>query len=323
MTDPLVLLGEVQTSLLPNSFALPHDRVAELLTLLPGQPLARRQRPVALAISPNTIHGVDTGLATLSRSGRRAVGRAIGTVASRAVVTGGRIAQSSSSTRVIRAEVPERRPWLHYLAGVGTVELISKITDTAADDLARGFLDSADGGTLDLRSISERLLTRMRMDQSLDHQVPLRTAATRTRWAARVSSQPEGSERHVAFRLESETLRSIRIVVPDVRELDWVQRFCEDMAVHDWLLTTLTMALQAVVPGEDGITVAAPVLEHLIHLWMPSAHMPATLRPLWTLLETEAGFSRQWNAQIGQLRDMVAVATLRALRANDVRGNDW
>ncbi|WP_330184213.1 SCO2521 family protein [Nocardia sp. NBC_01503] len=327
MSDPLVLLGEVRTGLLPASVALPPQEAAELLALLPGQRVLMRERPLALAISPSAAVGVDCQLATVSRSDSRAVG----TVASHATLVGGRVAQSSSSVRVVRAADSNRRPWSHYLTQVGTVELIHRLGDdtAAAVDLTEGFLEASSATTLDLGSISERLLTQVRTDARLDRRPRLRTTATRLRWAARVAPRLDGAVRGrtlFAFRLEDESTRSVRIMVPTVRDLAGVQRFCEDVAVHDWLLTTLDAALGDAGrfgPHQDAVELLTPLLEQLVHLWMPGAHTPQRLRELWTRLESDPGFTRQWTAQIGQLRDRLAVATLEALRAAKISTAEW
>ncbi|MFI6871132.1 SCO2521 family protein [Nocardia sp. NPDC050406] len=327
MGDPLVVLGEVRTCLLPTSDTLAAEDVTELLTLQPGRRVLARERPVPLAISPSSAVGVDCALATVSRSNTRA----IGTVASHAVVVGGRIAQSSSSTRVVRAPVAARRPWSHYLAQVGAVELIPRLGDdtAAAIDLSEGYLEASTAKTLDLASISDRMLTRVRMDDRLDQQPPVRTTATRLRWAARVAPPVEGEDRPrtlFAFRIEDESLRTVRIMVPSTRDLGGVQRFCEDLAAHDWLLTTLSAALADADrsgPGRDAVVALNPLLEQLVHLWMPGAHTPTRLRELWTRLESDPGFSRQWSAQVGRLRDRLAVATLEALRSAKISTAEW
>ncbi|MEV6770787.1 SCO2521 family protein [Nocardia sp. NPDC051030] len=327
MTDPLVLLGEVRTALLPNSAALAAREASALLSLLPGQRVLVRERPLPLAVSPSSAVGVDCQLATVSRS----ESRVIGTVGTHAVLVGGRVLQSSSCTRVERAAVSNRQRWSHYLTRVGSVELIHRLGDdtAAAVDLTEGYLEGSSATTLDLASTSERLLTRVRMTPTLDQKPPVRTAPTRLRWAARVAPPVEGAVRGrtlFAFRLEDENTRSVRIMVPTVRDLAGVQRFCEDLAVHDWLLSTLGAALadaDAGGPDRDSLERLSPLLEQLVHLWMPGAHTPPRLRELWTRLENDPGFSRQWTAQVGQLRDRLAVATLEALRSAKISTAEW
>ncbi|MBL1073164.1 hypothetical protein JK358_02015 [Nocardia sp. 2] len=327
MSDPLVLLGEVRTTLLPHSVALSAREVERLLALLPGQRVSMRERPLPLGVSPTAAEGVDCNLATVSSSKSRAVG----TVASHAVVTGGRVGQSSACTRVVWAEKTNRLAWSHYLARLGSVELIHRIGDdtVAAVDLTEGFLEASSATTLDMGSISERLLAQVRMSDLLDQQPRLRTAPTRLRWAARVAPPVAGEVRGrtlFAFRLEDEATRSVRIMVPTVRDLAGAQRFCEDLALHDWLLTTLGNALadaDAAGPERDTVPGLLPLLEDLVHLWMPGAYTPPRLRELWIRLETDPGFTKQWTAQVGRLRDRLAVATLEALRTAKISTAKW
>ncbi|MTE14630.1 SCO2521 family protein [Nocardia aurantiaca] len=327
MSDPLVLLGEVRTALLPNSGGLAAREAQALLSLLPGQRVLMRERPLPLAVSPSSAIGVDCKLATVSRSDSRA----IGTVAAHAILVGGRVIQSSACSTVVRTADKNRRPWSHYLKQVGTLEVWHRIADdpSAAVDLTEGFLEGSSATTLDLGSVSDRLLTRVRTDPRLDQQPPVRSSATRLRWAARVAPPVGGAVRGrtlFAFRLEDENTRSVRIMVPTARDLAGVQRFCEDLATHDWLLSTLGAALSEAerpAPERDPAVELAPLLEHLVHLWMPGAHTPPRLRELWTRLESDPGFTRQWTAQVGHLRDRLAVATLEALRSSKISTIQW
>ncbi|WP_067720483.1 SCO2521 family protein [Nocardia yamanashiensis] len=330
MTEALALLGEIRTNLLPNADALSEAEVSRLLPQFPGQRIAIRERPLARATSPGRAIGVDCDLA----NHRGAESRAVGTVDAHAVVIGGRVAQSSARVRVVRALVKERRPWSHYLTRVGTLELIhNKLGNDAATALAlaEGHLElPGDETTLDLGSICELLLNQVLTDPRLERrQPPLRTAATCLRWVARVVP-PAGEEPpdriHLNFRLEQDGLRKVRIEVPTAADLAGVQHFCEDLAVHDWLLTTFGAALGDVArtgPNEDPVGKLAPLLESLAHLWMPGAHSPRRFRRFWDGLEADPGFTAQWTAQVGQMRDRMTAATLAALRSSKISTARW
>lgn len=318
--DTLALLGEVRTCLLPDSGSLPHATVVELLSIVPGRPVVSRARPVALASSPAIATGVDCKLATAAT---RSSPRAVGTVTSHAVVVGGRILQSSARTRVVQAAERRRQPWSHYLSQVGVTEIVSKSGDGV--DLSDGYLSgAATAETLDLASIGERLLSRIRIDPRLDQNVPLQAVTTRLRWIARVGAVDSP---RVAFRLEDDVIRTVRVVVGDEADLDAAQRFCEDLAVHDWLLSTTGTAIEEAdrfpSAGQEAAEVLAPILEHLVHLWMPGAHTPQAMRHLWDQLEIDPGFTRQWDARVGHLRDRMTVATLDALRRTRITTTDW
>ncbi|WP_405177950.1 SCO2521 family protein [Nocardia sp. NBC_01377] len=321
---PLVVLGEVRTCLVPDSSTLSRGAVEELLALVPGRRVTSRQRPIAWASSPTTAVGVDCRLATVSRS----AGRAVGTVGVNAVVVGGRVLSSSAKTTVTDAEMGRRNVWSHYLERVGVIELLSRSRagiDTAAD-LAEGFLmpDEPQADTLDLESISDRLLMTVRMNATLNQKSPIPTDTTRLRWAARIANV---SSPAVVFRVQDETVRTALITVRDQAELAAVHRLCEDLALHDWLLTVIDAEVERAdlfrSASPESVSVLAPLLEHLVCLWMPGAHVPVGLQPAWDQLQADPGFTDQWNARVGQLRDRMTVATLAALHRTGVRSTEW
>lgn len=319
--DPLIVLGEIRTSLVPDSTALTRGAVEELLALVPGRRVLWRERPSTLATSPTTAVGVDCQLATPSRTAVRA----IGTVAVHGIVVGGRVLQSSARTTVIRAATDRRQTWSHYLTRVGVTEVITRVTAETGAELAAGFLAPGEPATdtLDLASISQRLLRQIRMDLRLDQHAPMQTETTRLRWAARIADVEVPK---VVFRLEDEGVRTVLVTVRTEEELVAAQRFCEDLALHDWLLTVAG----AVVDESDlyppasveSAEILAPLLAHLVHLWMPAAHSPVLLRPLWRQLQVNPGFTSDWLARVGLLRDRMAVATLAAMRRSKLASQD-
>ncbi|MFD6391214.1 SCO2521 family protein [Nocardia sp. NPDC060259] len=318
-SGPLALLGEVRTGLLPESAALNRRSAAELLTLVRGRRVQSRERPVSWAQSPVTSEGVDCRLATPVRTRVRAVG----TVAAHAVVRGGRILQSSATATVTAGEGARRRSWSHYLGRIGIVEIITRIPPDIGPQLVDGFLGPSDAttATLDPGGIAARLHMRVRADPMLNQKPPIHTSASRLRWAARVD---RGQVPSMSFVLLDDETRLASVVVGDEAELAGVQSFCEDLAMHDWLLTVLTEIIDEAESAEfsrsSPAQILSPLLEHLAHLWMPGAFTPAPLRGLWTGLEADPGFTVQWNSGIGQLRDRVAVATLDALTRSHFRG---
>ncbi|MFC3962436.1 SCO2521 family protein [Nocardia jiangsuensis] len=312
-TTPLVVLGEVRTCLLPSAAALPRAEACELLELVPGRGVRWRERPGTLAVSPTTAVGVDCDLALNAETAR-----IVGTAATTLVLAGGRILQSSAHVAVVRAPDRRRRPWSHYISRKGVVEVLTRIPEraSAGPALAESYLAERTGADiLDLASISERTLARIRSDPQLDMNPPLHAGTTRLRWTAQVggSSGPA-----VGMRLVDDTVRTVRLIVREEPDLQDAQRFCEDLAVHDWLLTALARALDEAdrFPSDsrERLGILGPALEHLTRLWMPGAHTPVSLRALWKELQNDPGFTRQWNNLVGQLRDSIAVATLDALR---------
>ncbi|MFC6011249.1 SCO2521 family protein [Nocardia lasii] len=315
---PLALLGEVRTGLLPESAALSRGSAAELLTLVRGRHVQSRERPLSWAQSPVIPEGVDCRLATP----QRARVRGVGTVATHAVVRGGRILQSSAQATVVPAQGNHRRGWGHYLGRIGVVEILTRTTANLGSHLVEGFLGPPDlvAPTLDPGAIAARLHTRVRTDPILDQRPPIQTAACGLRWAARIRA---GQAPSMSFVLLDDETRLASVVVGDETELRAVQRFCEDLATHDWLLTVLTEVIDeaemAQLSHSSPAQVLTPLLEHLVHLWLPGAFTPPVLRGLWTGLEADPGFSTQWNARVGQLRDRISVATLGALNRTQSR----
>ncbi|MER7449369.1 SCO2521 family protein [Nocardia beijingensis] len=312
-TTPLVVLGEVRTCLLPSATALTGPEACDLLALMPGCTVRWRERPGTLAVSPTTAVGVDCDLALGEQTAH-----IVGTVATSAVLSGGRVLQSSARTQVVRAANRRRQTWSHYLSRKGVTEVISRMPERtgSAEALAEGYLTSRAGAeTLDLASISERLLARLRADSRLDQKPPVRAGATRLRWVAWIGGAAGPTAK---LHLDDPTLRTVRMIVRDEADLQAAQRFCEDLAAHDWLLTVVTDALAEAdrfpSHSRDRTDILAPVLEDLTGLWMPGAHTPASMRTLWQKLQTDPGLSRQWNALVARLQNSIAVATLEALR---------
>lgn len=320
--DLLIRLGEVHTCLLPGEEALGRAATADLLALVPGRQVVSRERPIPLTVSPAKAVGVDCLLPSAGGPSLRGVG----TVSTNAIVTGGRVLQSSANMRLVPAEAANRQTWTHYLSRTGVVEVLSKIPDTSRAQRAviGGFLEGArEQQHLDLASITARLLSAVRMDPRLDPLPPLRAATTRLRWTATLADQ----EPLVAFRLLGPTERAVEIQVRGESELAQVARFCEEVALHDWLLTTLTELIEESTShpllGDAAVGLLSALTVHLVHLWMPSAHTPPGLRSLWAGLESDPGFSRQWAAGTGQLRDRLAVVTAQALRRSGISTIEW
>ncbi|MET7769692.1 SCO2521 family protein [Nocardia sp. NPDC005366] len=316
--EPLAVFGEVCTAPLPTAVALRRGEIEQLLELVPGQRAQWRSRPVSLGISAQTGEGIDCPLAAPAHP----VVRAIGTVGVRAVIVGGRVVQSSSQATIVRSDSDRRKSWHHYLRELGVVEVITKVRTDTSVLVAEGFLQPSNTDVLDLTPVNERLLARIAVGDPSGHDGPPRIGATRLRWAARVDAV---SIPRIAFRVHDEIRRTALVLVPSECELTAAQRFFEDLAVHDWLLTAMTGAIERADlagPGsEDAADILAPVLHHLGHLWAPGAHTPAPLRPLWTQLQDDPGMSVEWSTSVDHLRNQLVVATWNALKRSRVGGD--
>src|SRR5690606_18899039 len=194
--------------------------------------------------------------------------RGVGTVLHRATITGGRIAQGSSVTQVLTGVADRRQPWTYYLARPGQIEAIGKATD---DDLADGFLsETGTGASLDLGAISARAMDAVQTSRMLDRNPPFKAARTRLRWVATPGATG------LTFNIDSHQLRAIRISC-EARHLTAVAELCEDLALHDWLLTTVLHLVDRSRIGTDPpdrvVSRLRPVIDHLLHLWMPAARI--------------------------------------------------
>ncbi|WP_322766698.1 SCO2521 family protein [Frankia sp. Cr1] len=313
----MLVLGEVRTCLLHNTAPLPTPLVAQILGTVPGRRVLCTERPIAHAVSPELVTGIDCTLATSSRV--RA--RGIGTVTSRAMITSGLVLQGSASAYLRRATGPSRLAWSHYADQLGVVEVISRAD---AAELAEGYLaDSTPSSTIDLGSVSERLISDIQGHVQLDHVTSVRARPTWVRWAARVGDH-DGPVARV--RSDGDVVHAIELIV-DESQLGLAARFCEDFALHDWLLTTLGQVIEQTdrlkALGQQAIDILTTAVERLFHVWMPGAQVDPALSPLWDALEQRPGFSRQWNTQVARIRDQIALQTLQAVEQTR-RGNaDW
>ncbi|MEW9533409.1 SCO2521 family protein [Microbispora sp. NPDC049125] len=309
----MLVMGEVHTGLLQNSGEISESTCRQVLDLLSGESVRVSRRPIVYAISPDRLTGVDCRLPSASQSRVRGVG----TVLSRCAVTGGRIAQGSSYARVERATADRRLPWSHYLARPGIVEVLGK---AKTRDLADGFAGDPPSGCLDLGAISGRFLDLVQSSPVLDRRAPFKMPRSRLRWVA------ESGDPSIRFTLHSDQSRTVHLVhrgefTPDVVDL------CEDLALHDWLLTALLALVEragiGTTPGPQAAAKLSPAVDHLLHLWMPAAHVDGSMAAYWESLDRRPGFTRQWRSLVDRVRDQLALNTLSLLSMNAEAGRRW
>ncbi|HKT05675.1 MAG TPA: SCO2521 family protein [Rugosimonospora sp.] len=306
----MLALGEVHTGLLQNSASLSKIDAAGLLDLVMGERVRASERPIDYVASPERLFGVDCTLATASRSHVRGVG----TVATRTTMTGGHVVQGSAYAWLRPSATTHRLAWSHYLGRPGVVETIGRAEPV---DLAAGFVqpDTADR-VLDLGAICARSLDDVQRSPALDRRIALRTTRTRLRWAVTGAAGEPEADAGVRFTVESPTLRTLRIEVA-AGAAPAVVALCEDLALHDWLLTTLLAMIDRNLTygavGPRSVQRLRPAIDHLLHLWMPAARVEATLLPVWESVERRPGFTRQWQACVSRIRDQVTVSALALL----------
>jgi hypothetical protein len=253
------------------------------------------------------ISGVDCGMPTASRSRVRG----IGTVAVRGVIAGGRILQGSIHTTLARGKFDRRLSWSYYLTNPGAIETLGGFNPK---DVADGFLtQSLPESTLDLSAQCERLIGTVQKHPRLDHTVPFKSRRTCLRWVAGTTDDlksPVGAE----FVLADDNTRTFCVALERLDALPAVVEFCEDLALHDWILSTLLQLVErsdlGSNNGPESLNRVRPAIDHLLHLWMPGARVSQPLMPLWDSLERRPGFTRQWLSTVSRIRDQLAVHTL-------------
>lgn len=313
-----VAVGEIRTGLLRNRASLNKDTTAQLLDLMPGMPVRQSQRPIDHTLSPDVASGVDCNLLTY----RGARVRTVGTLLTHAAVTGGRVLQTSTYARIDPTGSQRRQPWPHYTAHPGRLETLGRAD---AADLAAGFrklTESPQAGCLDIGAICERLSRRLQSSSLLDGKPMIKSQWTRIRWSALYVSEHDDRARPQAnFALLRDGVRTIELIVPfhlrEAYRLDAVLELCRDLALHDWMLTTVSQRIERIssASGDRARTIGEldATVSELLHLWMPGARVRPELAEVWSGFERQPGFTRQWDTAVGWIRDQVALHTLQLL----------
>jgi hypothetical protein len=300
-------IGEVHTGLLLTSTAVPVDTALELLAIVPGGSVRTRQRPIRYYWSPEVLTGVDCAAPLVERHEVRIVG----TPATRLSLTDGRIIQAGTHATLRQDSAGRRRPWSHYLAQPGVLELLGKASD---ESLATGFLRGpATATALDLGAVNVRTLATIQRSERLDRNPPFRGRLTRLRWSAETSN----GEQEIIFTLGADGLRTVRLRAPEPNPRALAD-FCADLALHDWLLSTLLDIVDRAVarnrPAAELVSILRPGIDHLVHAWMPAAHVSTALGRIWQELDLGSGFSLQWQKTVERIRDQLSVNLIEALQ---------
>ncbi len=308
MAGSSVTVGEVHTAMLQNSCAVSAASAQRLLDIVPGLRVARSERPIHYASSPSVLTGVHCPVSTLSGSKVNA----IGTVVSHMSLTGGHIVQGCGYSTIMPSRADRRQPWSYYLARPGVIEAVSRVDTT---NVAEGFLaGNSLAGNLDLNAIVGRALDSIQRHKDLDHHVAARVPRTRMRWVIARAVPAD-----ITFAINSRNVRTIRLPWTESAGLAAHLELIEDIARHDWLLTAVTSLLDLLRVGgpdrSDAIDRLQPIMDHLVHLWMPAARGDPALAPLWRALEARPGFSRQWQVSVDRVRDQLTLAAVSLLRA--------
>ncbi|MFE9879333.1 SCO2521 family protein [Streptomyces sp. NPDC005784] len=305
-TPPAIACGEVRTCMLPAGNALDERAATRLLHLRADERVRISRRPNRLAVSPDILTGVDCALP--ASTGARV--RAVGTVTTRALLIEGRVLQSTASFSLPASGTDRRQPWGYYLARPGSLIPIGGL---AEKPVAQGLLGNPQPGLLDVGSIAESMLARISQHRILDHDAPLRAADTTLRWTVTTAAADE--EPSALFTMADERLRTLELRLPGSTPLIAAAGLCEDLALHDWLLTTVADRLDGLrvstTDSRSVLKVLRPLVDHLLHLWMPRARLDPALHSVWDQLEKTPGLSRQWNTLTQRVRDQLALHAIR------------
>jgi hypothetical protein len=301
--------GEVRTCLLPSFQALDARAAAQLLRLRADEHVRVSERPNLYARSPEVLTGVDCRLPT--SNGAKV--RVVGTVAARAALTEGRVLQATAYFGALASGPETRRPWGQYLARPGVLEPFGKLPEQAA---AEGALRGPGRGELSLGLIAEALLAQLLRHPLLDRKPPFKSRRTHLRWVVRRDVGGEGPALE-RFTLAEGGLRTVQLRLPEGIPAAAAAGLCEDLALHDWLLTTVVHMLDHArlgsADGPSAVLLLRPAVDHLLHLWMPRAHMEPSLGHLWDVLEENPGFTRQWQTLVRRIRDQLALHAIPLL----------
>jgi hypothetical protein len=305
----VLTLGEVHTGVIQHSAAVSGELADELLALVGGIAVRRGERPIAYAVSPDVLTGVDCSL-----PGRGARTRVVGTVVSRAMITAGQVLQGSAFTQVEPAAVNRRQPWSHYLARPGVVEALGRLMPEQITNTARRERD------LDLGAVAVQTMETVQGNARLDHGSRFKAPRTVLWWAART----DPGDPRMTFTVNGDLTRAVDLRADGLCAPD-VARFCEDLALHDWLLTTVVrlvdLARVGAVAQERVVARLRPAIDHLLHVWMPAARVDPALAELWTFLDRYPGLTRQWQTTVDRIRDQLALATINI--PDGPSADDW
>ncbi|GAB2603966.1 hypothetical protein Aab01nite_47570 [Paractinoplanes abujensis] len=302
----MLIVGEVHTGVLRGRGPMRASEAALLVDLVAGEPVLRLDRPRAYVRSPSRPVGVDCPLGGVS-SARQV--RGIGTVLQRAAVVGGHIVQGTAWAAVLPAESSARQPWSHYLARPGVIEAMGRFRPA---ELAAAFAAPArDTAALDLGEIAGRASDAVQSAVPADGRPYERLRLPRTR--LRFVIERAGAPSPPRLTVHDEQLRVLRLTLPADVEPRLVVAFGEDLALHDWLLTSVTGLVEragiGILPFDEALRRLRPAVQHLLHLWLPGRRSDLT-RDLWGQMERRDALSDQWRLVRDRIRDLVALAAV-------------
>ncbi|SNY49044.1 SCO2521 family protein [Paractinoplanes atraurantiacus] len=294
-------MGEVHTGLLRGRDPVSANEAGLLVDLVAGEPVLRLERPRAYVRSPERPVGVDCLLGVPARQVR-----GIGTVMQRAAIIGGHVVQGTAWAMVEPVVSSARRPWSHYLARPGVIEAIGR---WRSGEVVAGFhAAERDPSALDLGQIAGRASDVVQ--SAVTGGGRLRLPRTRLRFVVERAETP-GQPR---FAVHDDHLRLLHVIAAADDDPRPLVAFAEDLALHDWLLTSVNGIVEraaiGALPLEESLRRLRPAVDYLLHLWLPVG-----AEGLWEEVERQAALTRQWVLLRDRIRDQFALGAVAALSA--------
>jgi hypothetical protein len=305
----VLIVGEVHTGLLRGRDPMSARDAALLVDLVAGEPVLRLERPRSYVRSPDRPVGVDCPLGAPAPA--RQI-RGIGTVLQRAAITGGHIVQGTAWATLTRGRSSARQPWSHYLARPGVIEAVGRVQPT---ELADAFAaPERDASALDLGEIAGRASDMVQSAVPSDGRSGDRLRLPRTSLRFVIGqAQTAGPP---CFTVHDDQLRVLRLVLPAEAEPRLLVAFGEDVALHDWLLTSVIGIVEraeiGALPRDESLRRLRPAVDYLLHLWLPGGRGGELAGQLWETLERRSALSRQWALLRDRIRDQFAIGAVAA-----------
>ncbi|MEU8818420.1 SCO2521 family protein [Actinoplanes sp. NPDC048796] len=305
-------MGEVHTGLLRGRDPMSASAAALLVDLVAGEPVLRLDRPRAYARSPERPVGVDCPLGVPAPA--RQV-RGIGTVLQGAAITGGHVVQGTAWATLVPVTGSARQPWSHYLARPGVIETVGRCRPA---ELAAGFAAAERApNALDLGEIAARAsdVVQSAVPDGGRSRDRLRLPRTRLRFVVERSETAAPPR----FDVHDDQLRLLHVHAADDVDARLLVAFAEDLALHDWLLTSVDgivdRAAIGALPLDESLRRLRPAVDYLLHLWLPGGRGGEPAERLWEVVERRAALTRQWVLLRDRIRDQLALGAVAALSA--------
>jgi hypothetical protein len=316
----MAMMGEIHTALLNNDVAVSPSAARDILGFIEGERVRHSSRPVARTISPELLTGVDCGVRSDRTGG---VSRFVGTVTTRAVLTGGHVLQGSAFVEIAKTPTGRRLPWAHYLGRPGMIQPLGTVDQARLLDaqtwrrsgssvVTRSNNSDArplEARALDLGASCDSVLDAALGHHSLNRRAPFRRPRAHLRWIV-----DDDTDSGILVRLDDRdgSVDLVRLPARAAAPAAYA-RLGEELALRDWLLTTvLRFTEQARIGAGDRratLSRLAPALDHLAHLWSVAPRLTPPLDEMIRAIDAHIGLTDHWLRAIERVRDQFALAS--------------